>query len=191
MSLHKPHDSFRRGGKGYFYSHICHFLPHPTLLIIGWWSVTVMSNPYSIGNQWKKGWLNCTTKPISSIRTKFVKLTCACFINYLWAYYMTKEQHNNVWKFTCKVNFLLTDMDTSLKWTPEIDPYLSLLHLVDSILRWTHTRTIGLVQKVSILKRVDFILYNHAWYVYRWLQVAGINHKMYTLPCPWLVNKYV
>lgn len=53
-------------------------------------------------------------------------------------------------------------MDTSLKWTPEIDPYLSLLHLVDSILRWTHTRTIGLVQKVSILKRVDFILYNYA-----------------------------
>ena len=32
-------------------------------------------------------------------------------------------------------------MDTSLKWTPEIDPYLSLLHLVDSILRWTHTRS--------------------------------------------------
>lgn len=53
-------------------------------------------------------------------------------------------------------------MDTPLKWTPEIDPYLSLLHLVDSTLRWTHTRTIGLVQKVSILKRVDFILYNYA-----------------------------
>ena len=66
----------------------------------------------------------------------------------------------------------------------KIDPYLSLLHLVDSILRWTHTRTIGLVQKVSILKRADFILYNHASYVYLWLQVAGINHEMYTVPCP-------
>lgn len=76
------------------------------------------------------------------------------------------------------------DMDTSLKWTPEIDPYLSLLHLVDSIVRWTHTHAMRLVQKVSILKRVDFIFYNYTLHVYLWLQVAGINHKMYTVPCP-------
>ena len=53
MSLHKPYDSFRTGGKGYINSHICHFLPHPALLTIGWWSMTVMSNMYSLGNQQK------------------------------------------------------------------------------------------------------------------------------------------
>ena len=63
-------------------------------------------------------------------------------------------------------------MDTSLKWTPDIDPYLSLLHLVDSILRWTHTRTIGLVQKVSILKRELTLYYTimHDMFIFgsRW-----------------------